>query len=146
MDTNTIATAFVLLGEALAVENAATRAARAAAGQTRAEDLAARWTQEQLTGAINTAAELERLAATLNLLNERECNGHQTPDGRWDEAAAKRDEAKRERLKAKVADLLKPYSVTPRFGGDPRGAALKLATPGTAKYNTMGGREEGWAV
>lgn len=146
MNADTVKTAFVLLGEHHAATVAATRAARAAAGQTRAADLAARWDQAEVESAIAVASALESQAAVLKGIAERQCNGHQTPRGDWDEAAAKRDEAKEARTETKVRALLAAYGVEPIFGGDPRGAVLKLATPYTGKANTLGGRESGWAV
>lgn len=140
MNADTIKTAFVLLGEFAGRQNAARLA------EAKTPKLQTCWDQGEVESAIATASALESRAAILQGIAVRQCNGHQTPRGDWDEAAAKRDEAKEAREQAKVRALLAAYGVEPIFGGDPRGAVLKLATPYTGRANTLGGRESGWAV
>lgn len=75
---------------------------------------------------ICVAQRLLRYGATLGRIAERQCNGHQTWDGRWDEIAAKRDDDKEERIQARVTKLCESIGCRPIFGGDPRGATLKI--------------------
>jgi DNA N-6-adenine-methyltransferase (Dam) len=63
----------------------------------------------------------------------------QTYDYKWDEKAAKRDEAKEERIQAKVTELCKAFGCVPVFQGDPRGNVLKIQVPDG--YTNDWGRE-----
>lgn len=95
--------------------------------------------------ALTLAPELMRLARRYDRIQVRQCNGHQTFDGRWDEAAAAKDERAEERLQEKVAKLLEPHGIKVRWGGDPRGYTMGLLlSPG--RNNTWGGAEHGWGV
>lgn len=78
---------------------------------------------------VQFAERLMRYGATLSAIAERECNGHQTPSGDWDERAAKRDEEKEERLRRRVAAMCEGFGCKAIFSGDPRGATLKVAVP-----------------
>lgn len=91
------------------------------------------------------AEELMRLARRHGKLAERECNGHQTWDGNWDEAAAKRDELAGERLEARITKLCERMGCGVKFGGDPRGYTVLLILP-SGRGNTWGGDEHGWGV
>jgi len=88
---------------------------------------------------ISAAQRLLRYGATLGRIAERQCNGYQTWDYKWDEKAAARDEAKEERIQAAVTKLCVSIGVTPVFGGDPRGNTLKIAVPDG--YTNDWGRE-----
>jgi hypothetical protein len=67
--------------------------------------------------------------ATLGRIAENQCNGYQTWDYKWDEAAAKKDEAKEERINKRVEKLCAMIGCKPIFGGDPRGNTLKIQVP-----------------
>ena len=89
---------------------------------------------------------LQSIERRLHAVFERQCNGHQTPDGRWDEAAAKKDDEREEALTKRAKDLLSPFGMVPRINGDPRGHALGFSTDKTGAYNTWGGVESGWRL
>jgi len=88
---------------------------------------------------IRVAQRLLRFGATLGRIAERQCNGHQTWNGEWDEKAAAKDDAKEERITAQVTKLCESIGVKPIFGGDPRGNTLKIAVPDG--YTNDWGRE-----
>ena len=48
------------------------------------------------------------------------------------------EEEREERVESLVTDKLKPFNITPIFGGDPRGATIKLKLP-SGRYNDWGG-------
>lgn len=96
--------------------------------------------------AVNFVNLAEDLAAKLHRIYERQCNGHQTPSGEWDEAAAQRDEAREEALEARLRKEFKAHGLGLYLQGDPRGNPVGILTPKTGKYNTMGGRECGWRL
>ena len=75
---------------------------------------------------FSLAQRLMRYGATYAGIQERACNGHQDWQGNWDEAAAKRDELKEERLEARITKLCKEFDCVPEFQGDPRGATIKI--------------------
>ena len=75
------------------------------------------------------AQKLMRYGATLGRIAENQCNGYQTFDYKWDEKAAKRDEAKEERIQKHVAELCAAFGCKPVFQGDPRGNTLKIQVP-----------------
>jgi hypothetical protein len=88
---------------------------------------------------IQAAQRLMRYGATLGRIAENQCNGYQTWDYKWDEKAAKRDEAKEERITAKVVKLCESIGCKAVFQGDPRGNTLKIAVPDG--YTNDWGRE-----
>ena len=88
-------------------------------------------------GVLDTLRAIMQCATRLHRIAERQCNGHQTFDGRWDEAAAKRDELAEERIQARVVKLCEPLGWVPDFQGDPRGAVVKLKVP-SGRYNDWG--------
>lgn len=90
---------------------------------------------DAVLGAVETIQALERESAWLLGYATRLCNGYQTYDFKWDQAAADRDEAQAEKHKAKVRKLLEPYGVGCHIGGDPRGSVFSLSTPKTARSN-----------
>lgn len=96
--------------------------------------------------AMADAAKLESLQGRLHAIGERQCNGYQTWDHKWDEAASNRDERLEEKLIKTLESILAPYGVKAKTGGDPRGSAIKLQTPVTKRHNTWGGAEDGWAI
>ena len=58
------------------------------------------------------------------------------------EAQEKRDQSN----DAAVMDLASKLGVLLEIQGDPRGFTVKLKTPKSKKYNTMGGVDVGWGV
>lgn len=88
---------------------------------------------------VSAAQRLLRYGATLGRIAERQCNGYQTWDYKWDEKAAERDERKEERIKAQVEKLCGSIGVKPIFSGDPRGNVLKISVPDG--YTNDWGRE-----
>lgn len=74
----------------------------------------------------------------LHRMAEDNCNGFHT------EAESDAHDAKVERARNRVAKMLAPYGITAVFGGDPRGAVLKLTLPRTKRTN--GGGNEGYQV
>lgn len=96
--------------------------------------------------AMADAAKLESLQGRLHAIGERQCNGYQTFDHKWDEKAESRDLHLALRLERTAETILHPYGVKAKFGGDPRGSAIKLQTPKTGRSNTWGGASDGWAV
>jgi hypothetical protein len=80
-----------------------------------------------------------RYGATLGRIAENQCNGYQTWDHKWDEKAAKADEAKEERIRTKVIKLCESIGVSAVFQGDPRGNTLKISVPDG--YTNDWGRE-----
>ena len=85
------------------------------------------------------ATRLMRYGATLGRIAENQCNGYQSWDYKWDEAASLRDEKKEGRIKAKVTKLCEQFGCKPVFSGDPRGHVLKIQVPDG--YTNDWGRE-----
>lgn len=81
--------------------------------------------------------DIMRIAQRLQRIAVRECNGHQTFDGKWDEKAAARDERIELRLQSELTRIVKDCGVKPDFQGDPRGAVVKLQVP-SGFYNDWG--------
>jgi hypothetical protein len=82
-----------------------------------------------------TCSGICRLAATYKRLQENACNGYQDWQGNWDEAATKRAEKKESRIEEHIKTLclelptIDGKHIEPVFGGDPRGATIKLKMP-----------------
>lgn len=72
-------------------------------------------------------------------IQENTCNGYQTPAGDWDEQAALRDERKEKSIESKVNLLCQQFDCKVKFGGDPRGATIKIIVPDG--YTNDWGRE-----
>lgn len=104
------------------------------------------YTAPMIELALSKAEALQGISRQLDAIAVRTCNGYQTYDHKWDQKAADRDEAKRERLQLKAREIVEFYGLFLTFGGDPRGYSVKIATPNSGRYNSMGGREEGWGV
>lgn len=83
---------------------------------------------------------LHRYEATLQRINENDCNGHprtkteyrdrktyrfDVEDSEW----AARDAKKEAAIKAKVRALLDPLNIKVQFNGDPRGGAIRMLLP-----------------
>lgn len=96
--------------------------------------------------ASTVLSRVRRRGKELHKIYERQCNGHQKPNGDWDEAAATRDELREEALETEIKALGEPFGVTFTTQGDPRGNPVSLLTPKTGRYNTMGGAESGWRL
>ena len=83
----------------------------------------------------NTCSAICRLATTYKRLQEQACNGYQDWQGNWDEQATKRAEAKEARIEEQIKALclqlptIDSKAIVPDFGGDPRGATIKLVMP-----------------
>lgn len=138
--TDPLETAFILLAERHAAEVIATRAARAAAGQTRMQDALPRWTRDEVFAAVEAAEIVAGAARLLDAVNTNECNGYRDTD------TERRDARNAFRAVVKIDAALADYGVGYQRGGDPRGSSIKLMTPHTKRHNTWGGAESGWAV
>jgi hypothetical protein len=79
---------------------------------------------------------LHRWNATLNRLNENECNYGLTPA----------EERKEERTKERATKYAAELGLTLDFNSDPRGSAIRIMTPKTKQYNSWGGAENGWYI
>ena len=90
--------------------------------------------------ALADAAALEALERGIRRRAEYACSYPMT------EAEATRADRADARAAEKVAAILKPYRMTAKIGGDPRGSQIKLATPKSGRINTWGGAADGWAV
>lgn len=95
-------------------------------------EFTARLAREAPGMCVGDMEELMLLARRLARIAERQCNGHQTPSGDWDEAAEKRDERAEGRIVARVRAILAPHGCEAVFSGDPRGAAVKVRVPSGA--------------
>lgn len=124
----------------LLAERAAAEAARRYGEGKTALRGPVRYTESEVRHALTAAATLATCSATLDRVNENDCNGYRHPG---DEA---RDEKRAKLAADKARSVAAAYGVGLTRGGDPRGAALKALTPHTARFNTMGGREDGWAL
>ena len=49
------------------------------------------------------------------------------------------------RAEMRILEACEPWGIKPTFGGDPRGAVVKLLLP-SGRYNSWGGREDGYCV
>jgi len=85
------------------------------------------------------AERLMYYGVTYARIQERACNGHQTPSGDWDEKAALRDERKETDIENKVRLLCEQFDCKVIFGGDPRGNTVKIVPPDG--YTNDWGRE-----
>lgn len=106
---------------------------------------------EAKPGTTNAAASaalvwIHKIGRELHRIYERQCNGHQKPNGDWDEEAAKRDEMREEALEAELRSLFSSFGLGLYLNGDPRGNPVGILTPKTGRYNTMGGAECGWRL
>lgn len=81
-------------------------------------------------------SELIKLGNTLSNLAVANCNYGLSP----------RQETRRDNIRDRIAAIGKELGVTFTTGGDPRGYVLKLKTPESGRYNSFGGREDGWGV
>ncbi len=75
------------------------------------------------------ANRLMRYGATYSRLQEQACNGYQDWRGNWDERATKEAEAKEARIEKRVRELCAAFGCEAVFGGDPRGATIKVKVP-----------------
>ena len=102
---------------------------------TRSDEQIARFTAEVYRRAEKFGAsgevwpavrDLPGIARRLTKVFERQCNGYQTGSGDWDEAAAKRDEAREARLTNRALELAAQCGARLYVQGDPRGWPLYL--------------------
>ncbi len=63
-------------------------------------------------------------------------------NGPWNDFDQRADDANDD----KIRQLARVFGVNIQIDGDPRGLTLKLKTPKTGRYNTLGGRETGWGI
>ena len=122
---------------------------------------------------FEVADQFMKLARTLERINVRECNGYvetatcQRCGGNGEEPGAvefedayccsvcggsgevfpqqTKDKRAGVRTEARLKDLCRHYGFELNLGGDPRGYAVKLILP-TGRYNTFGGKGEGYGV
>ena len=86
--------------------------------------------------AAQDAAELCRLANSLDRLNEIACNSGLT----------ERQERRKQNLQTRIKTVLKRAGlVLNHFNNDPRGYAVYLDLP-DGSYNSFGGRESGYGI
>lgn len=84
-----------------------------------------------------------RLATEYCRLQEQACNGYQDARGNWDERATLRAEAKEDKIEKQIRALCERLPlvdgkpIQPDFGGDPRGATVKLVMP-DGRYDDWG--------
>lgn len=97
---------------------------------------------------------LLRHAKTHGRLAEESCNGHPAQSsptmdaktvGRLQEKWDARIERQEKQIERRMAEIAAELGVPIRFGGDPRGYTVKLTLP-SGRYNSFGGREEGYGV
>jgi hypothetical protein len=94
-----------------------------------------------------TAIQMIRFhARRLHAIYERQCNGHQTAAGDWDEAAANADDDREEKIEKRLHAIFAQHGLGMYLNTDPRGNPVGIMTPKTGRYNTMGGRECGWRL
>jgi hypothetical protein len=87
-------------------------------------------------GAAQDAAELCRLANSLNRLNEIACNSGLT----------ERQERRKQNLQTRIKAVLEQTGlVLNHFNSDPRGYAVYLDLPDSS-YNSFGGQECGYGI
>ena len=86
--------------------------------------------RDELEELVEELVEIQRIAV-------RECNGHQTYDGKWDEKAAQKDQRIELRLQTELTGLVSQYGIKPDYQGDPHGAVVKLQVP-SGFYNDWG--------
>jgi hypothetical protein len=90
---------------------------------------------EYQSGARSRFAQaLMHYGASLKRIAENQCNGYHKGGGpwargTWDGVAEDADLRKKNRICAKVAELCAQFACKPVFGGDPRGATLKIQVP-----------------
>jgi hypothetical protein len=90
--------------------------------------------------ALKDAHALAILERGIHNRAERACSYPMT------DAETARAERADARAAEKVAAILKPYEMSAKIGGDPRGSGIKLQTPKSGRHNTWGGASDGWAV
>jgi len=100
-------------------------------------------TQEEAEKALTT---IRSIGKSLHRIYERQCNGHQKPNGDWDEEASNRDDKREERLEAKLQKIFDKFELGLYLNTDPRGNPIGILTPKTGRYNTMRGKEAGWRL
>jgi hypothetical protein len=95
----------------------------------------------ELTQTIRTfVAALQTMSTTLQRVYERACNGYRSDVVRGVDAHTEK------LVLARAEQGLRAFGMTMYVNSDPRGRALGFHTPKTGRYNTMGGREDGWRV
>ena len=88
-----------------------------------------------LEDAIALARSILRDAATIQRHAINECNREVTPG----------EVTRAEDCQRRILEACKPWGIKPNFGGDPRGACVKLILP-SGRYNSWGGPEDGYCV
>lgn len=85
--------------------------------------------------AAAAARALMRLASTWQRIQVDKCNRPQTGT----------DEAREFKTENLLVGWAKRYRLSLDLGGDPRGYTVKVKLP-SGRYNTWGGKEDGWGV
>lgn len=85
---------------------------------------------------IRHAVRLKQLSRSLRLLFTNQCNRALYPH----------EERRIEFLREKVNMIARDLQATIYINTDPRGSSIKILMPKTQYYNTMGGKEDGYAV
>jgi hypothetical protein len=93
-----------------------------------------------LLQAVRDVAALEAIERQLRNMAVNACNWPLT------EAQEARADKRAARLGEKAADIVKPYGVKLKLGGDVRGSQVRFLTPKSGRNNTWGGAQDGWAV
>lgn len=97
------------------------------------------------------AGRIMRYGATMGRLAEEECNGdwpiRKVNQDEWRKLLDKRKLHAANGVLTACWELAanKELKIKPVFGSDPRGFTVKLLLP-SGRYNTWGGREDGWGV
>lgn len=105
-----------------------------AAKPEKSYDLGA-WLYEKAKPTILCATEI---GSKLHKIYERQCNGHRTRKGDWDERAADRDEKKADEIERKIRSMFHSFGIKAYINGDPRGNPIGFYCPLTRKSNTLG--------
>jgi len=94
------------------------------------------WLYGEAKPVIRYATEI---GSKLHKIYERQCNGHQTWRGDWDERAANRDEKKADEIEREIRSLFHSFGIKAHINSDPRGNPIGFYCPLTRKANTFGG-------
>ena len=85
--------------------------------------------------------EVGKAEVSLSRIHERQCNGYQDWQHKWDQAAADADKKKKARIVEKLTGLLSAHGLGLRVNGDPRGLAVRVLMP-DGSSNLWGGEGE----
>jgi len=77
-------------------------------------------------------------SSKLHKIYERQCNGHQTYNGDWDEVAASRDEKRADEIEREIKASFHAFGIKAHINGDPRGNPVGFYCPLTRQHNGWG--------